>query len=190
MIFVVLSYIKWIKTDCVGFSWPTNTFYFLWQLMLEKDPIMEIPTKQKMERQQTLAKEHGEEYAAALQRAVKLAVPHAVLPSQYGTFQDSEDGEGSSGESFRKHTPGRSWDELIESLFDKDESGYMVLKKSHSVVWLCKYLLLEIRWCIYYNCFFGVKKRDVSNMRVLKYSLRWEMFSWCKTEVVIVIISS
>lgn len=99
--------------------------------MLEKDPIMEIPAKQKMERQQTLAKEHGEEYAAALQRAVKLAVPHAVLPSQYGTFQDSEE---SSGESSRKHTPGRSWDELIESLFDKDESGYMVLKKSHSIV--------------------------------------------------------
>ncbi|KAM0002337.1 putative fungal lipase-like domain, mono-/di-acylglycerol lipase, alpha/Beta hydrolase [Helianthus debilis subsp. tardiflorus] len=103
-------------------------------LMLEKDPIMEIPAKQKMERQQTLAKEHGEEYAAALQRAVKLAVPHAVLPSQYGTFQDSEDGEGSSVESSRKHTPGGSWDELIESLFDKDESGHMVLKKAHSIV--------------------------------------------------------
>ncbi|KAJ0542168.1 putative fungal lipase-like domain, mono-/di-acylglycerol lipase, alpha/Beta hydrolase [Helianthus annuus] len=103
-------------------------------LMLEKDRIMEIPAKQKMERQQTLAKEHSEEYAAALQRAVKLAVPHAVLPSQYGTFQDSEDGEGSSVESSRKHTPGGSWDELIESLFDKDESGHMVLKKSHSIV--------------------------------------------------------
>ncbi|XP_076906552.1 uncharacterized protein LOC143562700 [Bidens hawaiensis] len=98
-------------------------------LMLEKDPIMEIPAKQKMERQQTLAKEHGEEYAAALQRAVTLAVPHAVLPSKYGTFQDSEDGEGSSGESSMKHT---RWDELIERLFDKDESGYMVLKKSDS----------------------------------------------------------
>ncbi|KAL8232578.1 hypothetical protein R6Q57_002356 [Mikania cordata] len=98
--------------------------------MLEKDPIMEIPAKQKMERQQTLAKEHGEEYAAALQRAVKLAVPHAVLPSQYGTFQDSDDGEVSSGESSRKH----SWDELIERLFDKDESGYMMFKKSHSIV--------------------------------------------------------
>lgn len=101
--------------------------------MLEKDPIMEIPAKQKMERQQTLAKEHGEEYAAALQRAVKLAVPHAVLPSQYGTFQDSE-GEVSSGESSCKHTPGGSWDDIIESLFDKDEAGHMVFKKPHSVV--------------------------------------------------------
>ncbi|KAI3508309.1 hypothetical protein L1887_23315 [Cichorium endivia] len=103
-------------------------------LMLEEDPIMEIPAKQKMERQQTLAKEHGEEYAAALQRAVKLAVPHAVLPSQYGTFQDSSDGEVSSGESSRKHMVGGSWDELIESLFDKDESGRMVFKKPHSSI--------------------------------------------------------
>ncbi|XP_071710715.1 uncharacterized protein [Rutidosis leptorrhynchoides] len=102
-------------------------------LMLEKDPIMEIPTKQKMERQQTLAKEHGEEYAAALQRAVKLAVPHAVLPSQYGTFHDSE-GEVSSSESSSKHTPGGSWDDIIEGLFDKDEAGHMVFKKPHSVV--------------------------------------------------------
>lgn len=103
-------------------------------LMLEEDPIMEIPAKQKMERQQTLAKEHGEEYAAALQRAVKLAVPHAVLPSQYGTFQDSSDGDVSSGESSRKHLVGGSWDELIESLFDKDESGHMVFKKPHSSI--------------------------------------------------------
>lgn len=103
-------------------------------LMLEKDPIMEIPAKQKMERQQTLAKEHGEEYAAALQRAVKLAVPHASLPSPYyGTFQDSDGEEVFSGESSRKHTPGGSWDDLIESLFDKDASGHMLLKKPHSV---------------------------------------------------------
>lgn len=95
---------------------------------------MEIPVKQKMERQQTLAKEHGEEYAAALQRAVKLAVPHAVLPSQYGTFQDSSDGEVSGGESSRRVMVGGSWDELIESLFEKDESGHMVFKRPHSSI--------------------------------------------------------
>nr|GFB24388.1 alpha/beta hydrolases superfamily protein [Tanacetum cinerariifolium] len=38
-------------------------------IMLEKDPIMEIPPKQKMERQETLAREHSDEYKAALQRA-------------------------------------------------------------------------------------------------------------------------
>ncbi|XVF09895.1 hypothetical protein REPUB_Repub07fG0136400 [Reevesia pubescens] len=107
-------------------------------LMLEKDRIMEIPPKQRMERQETLAREHSEEYKAALERAVTLSVPHAYSPSRYGTFEESEDGEnshkssgessvGSSGKSKKKE----NWNELIERLFDKDEAGLMVLKKSH-----------------------------------------------------------
>ncbi|KAM2281698.1 hypothetical protein ACFX1S_042257 [Malus domestica] len=71
-------------------------------LMLQKDHIMEIPSKQRMERQETLAKEHTEEYKAALQRAVTLAVPHAYSPSPYGTFDEKDEEDhsyGSSGES-------------------------------------------------------------------------------------------
>lgn len=70
------------------------------QLMLEKAESMEIPPKQRMERKETLAKEHTEEYKAALQRAVTLAVPHAYSPSPYGTFdeQEEEHSYGSSGE--------------------------------------------------------------------------------------------
>ncbi|KAK9292097.1 hypothetical protein L1049_020053 [Liquidambar formosana] len=108
-------------------------------LMLEKDQIMEIPVKQRMERQETLAREHSEEYKAALQRAVTLAVPHAYSPSQYGTFDEQEEGEKSSrssGEtsfsSSRKSKKRESWDELIERLCEKDESGHIVLKKSHA----------------------------------------------------------
>ncbi|KAJ0098847.1 hypothetical protein Patl1_20144 [Pistacia atlantica] len=67
-------------------------------IMLEKDHVMEIPEKQKMERQETLHKEHTQEYKAALQRAVTLAVPHAFAPSQYGTF-DEEEGDSSRGSS-------------------------------------------------------------------------------------------
>ncbi|MCL7051482.1 hypothetical protein MKW94_002593 [Papaver nudicaule] len=63
------------------------------KLMSEKDKFMEIPAKQKMERQETLAREHTQEHRAALQRAITLAVPHAFAPSPYGTFGD---GEGSS----------------------------------------------------------------------------------------------
>ncbi|PPS12059.1 hypothetical protein GOBAR_AA08585 [Gossypium barbadense] len=107
-------------------------------LMLEKDRIMEIPAKQRMERQETLAREHSEEHKAALQRAVTLSVPHAYLPSRYGTFDEHEDGDnshkstgessvGSSGKSKTKV----SWNELIECLFEKDESGLMLLKESH-----------------------------------------------------------
>lgn len=104
------------------------------ELMLEKDPIMEIPQNQKMQRQETLAREHGEEYRAALQRAVTLAVPHAFMPSQYGTFDEPTEGEQSdqsSSSKSSKRSPNReTWDELIERLFERDESGHMVLKKS------------------------------------------------------------
>ncbi|XP_050385426.1 uncharacterized protein LOC126801964 [Argentina anserina] len=71
-------------------------------LMLERAQGMEIPPKQRMERQETIVKEHTEEYKAALQRAVTLAVPHAYSPSPYGTFDEREEEDhsyGSSGES-------------------------------------------------------------------------------------------
>ena len=66
------------------------------QILLEQDPITEIPAKQKMERQKTLDKEHSKEHKAALRRAVTLAVPHAFSPSRYGTFEDQEIGENSN----------------------------------------------------------------------------------------------
>ncbi|KAG6754521.1 hypothetical protein POTOM_042562 [Populus tomentosa] len=107
------------------------------EIMVEKDHIMEIPAKQRMERQETLAREHSEEYRAALQRAVTLSVPHAYSPSKYGTFDEVEEGEDSnrsSGESsFGSSKTSKireNWDELIERLFDRDVSGHMALKKS------------------------------------------------------------
>ncbi|KAI3800176.1 hypothetical protein L1987_35486 [Smallanthus sonchifolius] len=107
--------------------WIEREASFALNIMMKKDPVIEIPAQQKMVRQQTLAKEHNDEYKAALQRAVILAVPHAILPSGYGTFQDIEN-------SGPKQRPGESWDDLIERLFDKDKSGHMVLKRSHSAV--------------------------------------------------------
>lgn len=104
--------------------------------MLEQDPIMEIPATQKMERQKTLAREHSEEYKAALRRAVTLAVPHAFSPSRYGTFEEQEAGENSnmssedsSSGSSHNSRPRETWDELIEHLFEKNESGHLVLKQ-------------------------------------------------------------
>ncbi|KAL7229779.1 hypothetical protein ACSBR2_008354 [Camellia fascicularis] len=106
-------------------------------LMLEKDRSMEIPAKQKMQRQETLAREHSEEHKAALQRAVTLAVPDAYSPSPYGTFNDNnneeeaaEHSDTSSTGSSKRSSKRETWDELIERLFDRDESGHMVLKKS------------------------------------------------------------
>ncbi|XP_042504760.1 uncharacterized protein LOC122081636 [Macadamia integrifolia] len=101
-------------------------------LMLEKDRITEIPKKQRMERQETIAREHSKEYMAALKRAVTLAVPHAYSPSPYGTFDEhknsSSTSEEASLETSRKSRRKESFDELSERLFDTDESGHMVLK--------------------------------------------------------------
>lgn len=109
------------------------------QLMLEKDEATEIPAKQKMERQETLAREHSEEYKAALQRAVTLAVPHAYSPSPYGTFQEQDESEQSdkssvdSSSGLSKRSKMReSWDQVIERHFDKDESSHMLLTKPDS----------------------------------------------------------
>ncbi|XP_031096300.1 uncharacterized protein LOC116000368 [Ipomoea triloba] len=104
-------------------------------LLQEKEAAMKIPETQRMERQQSLAKEHSEEYKAALRRAVTLEVPHAFSPSEYGTFDDKDDecsdtsvGDSSTGSS--KKSRGReNWDEVIDRLFDKDDSGHIVLKK-------------------------------------------------------------
>lgn len=108
--------------------------------MLEKDDPMEIPAQQRMQRQETLASEHRKEYRAALQRAVTLAVPHAYSPSHYGTFDEHETeesphrsaGDSSSSGSSKKSKSKESWDELIERLFERDEAGHMLLKRSHS----------------------------------------------------------
>ncbi|KAH7850074.1 hypothetical protein Vadar_027513 [Vaccinium darrowii] len=106
-------------------------------LMMEKERIMEIPPQQRMERQASLAKEHGEEYKAALQRAVVLDVPQAYSPSLYGTFREVEEGGDPDSSSSQKESPftspdrrKESWDEFVDRIFDIDESGHMVLKKS------------------------------------------------------------
>uniref|UniRef100_M1BAH2 Calmodulin-binding heat-shock protein n=1 Tax=Solanum tuberosum TaxID=4113 RepID=M1BAH2_SOLTU len=108
------------------------------ELMQERDHVTKIPAKQKMERQQTLTREHNEEHKAALQRAVTLAVPDAFSPSYYGTFDELD--EEQSDTSVRDSSPGSSsrsktkdnWDELIERLYEKDESGHKILKRSRS----------------------------------------------------------
>ncbi|KAL1550742.1 hypothetical protein AAHA92_18669 [Salvia divinorum] len=95
------------------------------EFMQEKEESLVIPPKQKMERQQTLDKEHNEEHKAALRRAVTLAVPHAFPPSDYGTFSDDDSNHSAESSSRAKE----SWDELIQRLFEKDESGRLLLNK-------------------------------------------------------------
>ncbi|GMP43457.1 hypothetical protein CsSME_00012812 [Camellia sinensis var. sinensis] len=137
-----------------GIVWIERESQSAFDLMMEKEPIMEIPPQQRMERQASLAREHSEEYKAALQRAVALDVPQAFSPSSYGTFHEIEEGDDSSklqrespfqgiergddsGRLQRESSPfmlpnrrKENWDELVYRLFDVDESGRMVLKKS------------------------------------------------------------
>lgn len=104
--------------------------------MLEKDRHMDIPAEQKMVRQKSLAREHSQEYRAALQRAVALDIPQAYSPSSYGTFHEidvEEDSERSSGRSssssHKKHSEG--WNEFVGRMFDVDDAGHMVFKKTN-----------------------------------------------------------
>ncbi|GAB4858278.1 hypothetical protein Ancab_009751 [Ancistrocladus abbreviatus] len=122
-----------------GIIWIERESQKALELMHEKDKVMEIPAKQKMERQKTLAREHSMEHKAALQRAVTLSVPHAYSPSEYGTFDDHEDESEHSDESSKRKAPSgssrgnkakESWDELVNRLFEKDEAGHIVGIKS------------------------------------------------------------
>ncbi|KAL0002483.1 hypothetical protein SO802_016264 [Lithocarpus litseifolius] len=102
-------------------------------LMREKDKIMAIPTKQRMKRQESLAREHSQEYKAALQRAIALDIPEAFSPHTYGTFHEMEGGENSSKSneeilSFNRRR--EIWDGFVERLFHEDDFGHMVFKKS------------------------------------------------------------
>ncbi|KAK4266835.1 hypothetical protein QN277_023704 [Acacia crassicarpa] len=104
-------------------------------LMREKDQLMEIPAKQRMERNESLTR-RNQEYEAALQRAVALEIPQPYSPPSYGTFHEIDTREDSASSSDRPASlSGKkrndSWNEFVERLFDVDDSGHMVFKKTH-----------------------------------------------------------
>lgn len=103
-------------------------------LMLEEENTLAVPSEQRMERNETLQREHVEEHRAALRRAVTLSVPDGRRPSPYGTFDDVEQHrqQPERSESFPPAGPRQrmSWNDLIERVFDKDEDGQIVLRSS------------------------------------------------------------
>ncbi|GFY90271.1 alpha/beta-Hydrolases superfamily protein [Actinidia rufa] len=117
-----------------GIIWVERESQRALDLMMDKERIMEIPPHQRMERQDSLAREHSEDYKLALQRAVALDVPQACSPSPYGTFHEIEEGSYSSSRSQKESpimSPNRrkkSWDEFVDRLFEINDSGHMVLK--------------------------------------------------------------
>lgn len=102
-------------------------------LMLEKEKTMEVPSDQRMERNETLQREHVEEHKAALRRALTLSVPDARSQSTYGTFSDDHPERSESFPPASARARQRmSWNDLIERVFDKDEDGQIVLRRSFS----------------------------------------------------------
>ncbi|GKV00191.1 hypothetical protein SLEP1_g12924 [Rubroshorea leprosula] len=106
------------------------------KLMMESPPEPTVPPKvQKLERLETIEKEHKD----ALERAVSLNIPIAAStsakPSANETLPGKEEmpsqAEGDDAPKTKLTSSSRSenWDELVEKLFQRNDSGNLVLKQ-------------------------------------------------------------
>ncbi|KAL9427807.1 hypothetical protein AB3S75_029902 [Citrus x aurantiifolia] len=103
------------------------------QLMKESSPetITTAPKVQKFERLKTIEKEHKD----ALDRAVSLNIPHAVATSEDQSHEDEPEPSHAKREDAsetKQKSSGKSanWDQLVEKLFKKSESGDLTLNKN------------------------------------------------------------
>ncbi|KAL6537710.1 hypothetical protein OROHE_012337 [Orobanche hederae] len=101
---------------------------------LSAETPMTPPKVQKLDRKVTLEKEHKD----ALERAVSLNIPHAEELYEEGssgstcveTCPDNIDEHSSEKEkSVTCKNTNTNWNEVVEKLFQKDESGKMLLKR-------------------------------------------------------------
>ncbi|XP_042498758.1 uncharacterized protein LOC122077059 [Macadamia integrifolia] len=91
-------------------------------------PMTTAPEAQKFERLKTLEIEHKD----ALERAASLNVPHAVVPAEQ-PIGDSDSvasqEQGKDPSNSRLKSSGRTnWDEVVQKLFNRNESGDLKLK--------------------------------------------------------------
>lgn len=102
------------------------------------ETITTAPKVQKLERLNTIRKEHKD----ALERAVSLKIPHAVTDSEEEPLnrkENSSEGAGKDAKSSKSErkpkSPPRSgrtnWDTVLE-LFKRNESGELLLEKDTS----------------------------------------------------------
>ncbi|KAK9272530.1 hypothetical protein L1049_002903 [Liquidambar formosana] len=95
------------------------------------ETITTAPKIQKLERLQTIEKEHKD----ALERAVSLNIPHAVItaeeePSRDKDVEPSQNESEDASESKSKSSSGRTnWNEVVQKLLKKNESGERLLKR-------------------------------------------------------------
>ncbi|XP_047317032.1 uncharacterized protein LOC124920569 [Impatiens glandulifera] len=100
---------------------------------------MTPPKTQRIERLQTIEKEHKD----ALERAVSLNVPHAVTTTSYeeeeGMDIEEEDDDriintadlSESSSSTAGGGTRANWDKVVEKLFKRNDSGKLLLKQHH-----------------------------------------------------------
>lgn len=100
----------------------------------KSDTVTTPPKVQKLERLQTIEKEHKH----ALERAVSLNIPHAIAPGEE-TLENQEVDVSSHSQSEdvpetqSKSSGGKTnWDEVVEKLLKKKESGNLLLDKDAS----------------------------------------------------------
>lgn len=107
---------------------------------ISSETVTTPPKVQKLERLQTIEKEHKD----ALERAVSLNIPHAVgamegeqpsgdkeaEPSHSENKEPSQnENEGASQSKSTSKSSRTNWDEVVEKLFQRTESGNLVLKE-------------------------------------------------------------
>ncbi|KAG0451136.1 hypothetical protein HPP92_026380, partial [Vanilla planifolia] len=109
----------------------------LQEMMGESSETTTAPSQQKMERKQTMQKEHRD----ALQRALTLQVPHAVSLSETDEGEEGKAEIDSANSEFSENQHKESinddsrsgertnWDYLVSKLFTHNETGNLVLKK-------------------------------------------------------------
>ncbi|KAK6154133.1 hypothetical protein DH2020_013772 [Rehmannia glutinosa] len=105
---------------------------------LSTETTMTPPKVQKLDRKLTLEKEHKD----ALERAVSLNIPHAVTPSEESSSAYTEEGSSVDKSVETEHSAEKensfcknartNWNEVVEKLFKKNESGQLLLKRDVS----------------------------------------------------------
>lgn len=84
--------------------------------------VTKAPQEKRMERLNTLEKEHKD----ALERAVSLNIPHAVSAAE----EEEEEEECNNAEASEPKSKKKNWDEVVEKLFHRSNSGELVLNEN------------------------------------------------------------
>jgi len=86
--------------------------------------VTKAPKEKRMERLNTLEKEHKD----ALERAVSLNIPHAVSAAE--EQEEEEEEECNNAEASEPKSKKKNWDEVVEKLFHRSNSGELVLNEN------------------------------------------------------------